>query len=310
MKPKSNRKILPPAEDELTGALLAEHARLGKKTDEELVQTILLNTVDAPVELARFAPAPPPKFSRGEWLKVAAIVTIIASAAVFLLNRRPGSASAPPPQASQTGRQQETFHLVVKYVEPTQTDRESGAKNSSKSRKRIAARPGARIDVPSEIAANQSGVIQSVKIAQSDFSPPPAEFGHSLEEFPEAVRAVRSSFTLAANETSTSENGGKIVTYRGDVLLRHDQFILEASSLTLNKSGEMPLLIARGVTLIHRDGRYRAESESVVFDPALGELVAHGLTRLVENGVERDTENERTGVPVVFSVDGQVRKGR
>jgi hypothetical protein len=286
MNPEFHSKDLPPAEDRLTDALLAEHARLGRDPDEELISNILLNTVDAPVEISQYVPSVPPRFSMGEWAKVAAAVAAIVSIGAFALSRL-GSGDRNPTVAE---RQEDTFHLVVNYVESPKGDE---AEPKIDRKLFVSARPGSTRFVP--VAVGSSGKVPSIEIAENELSPPANQFGKSIEDFPDLPN-VTSSFRLASNDTT--ETRDKVI-YSGDVVLSHSKFVLKADSLAIDKSGgsgDVPVLKALNATLTHRRGSYETVADAISYNPLSGEIVAKGVMRLCRKGIEQPLINRASTV--------------
>ena len=289
MNTDHDSKDLSPSQDRLTDALLTEHARLGKEPDKELVTNILLNTVNAPVEFSQYQRTARASLTRGEWTKVAAIVIGIVSIGAIALNYGPG-----PKVAKETHRQEETFHLVVKYVE---SDREKVGSRPVV-QKVLLSEPGTARDLPVAVETFGGG-INSIEIAETDLSAPSHEFGHSLDQLP-TVSSVRSTFTLAANVTTPASRSNSVI-YSGNVILSHRDFILKADSLVMEKSSETPMLKALNATLEHRDGNYKTTADSITFDPSSEELVAQGVTRLTRRGADQNLAND--AAIVVFEGD-------
>ena len=303
MNPESEEPTAPltDAQDRLTDALLAEHARLGKSADDELVSTILLNTVNAPTDISKFnsvpAPAPVPSpqsaagFGWGDWAKVAAIVIAIVGTGLFFLNQNPSQ-----PVATKPVRNQETFHLVVKYVENPDSATQP---NRTPKKVLFSTTPGNPRALPIEI--KQTGSIESFHIAETDLPAPSTQFDPSIKNLPD-VTSVRSTFTLASNETRAE---GDKVFYKGEVQVSNSEFTLNADSLVLDKSGnDVPVLTARNATLSHKGGIYESVADLISFHPDSGKLIATGVRKLVNKG--KPQEIDQSPVTVVFDSDKAV----
>ncbi|MDF1755667.1 MAG: hypothetical protein P1U89_22955 [Verrucomicrobiales bacterium] len=292
MNSDSHSKDLSPAQDRLTEALLEEHSRLGTGSDEDLVAKILLQTVDAPSNVTPITMAPKQRFGWKDWSKVAAAVIGIVSLVAFGLNQM----SSGPAVAKNGERQEETFHLVVKYVETPRGEAITPAENR---KILVSAHPGEKKFSP--VTVGNSGGVPAFDLDALDLSPPTTDFGQSIKSLP-PVSIVSSTFKLASNETTTS--GSKVI-YSGDVELSHSDFILQADSLVIDRSGyagDVPLLKALNGVLTHRTGVYETEADSISFDPSNGELIARGIQRLLSRGEEQVIVNR--AAMVVFENDG------
>lgn len=286
MKSDSNSPDLNPAQDRLADSLLAEHARLGTGRDEELVANVLLKTVAVESNVTRFSPAPKESVGLADWAKIAAAVVVIASLGALLLNQFSSGNNL----VKKEQRQEETFHLVVDYIETT-----TGADVENKADRKVlvTAQPGTNRFLP--VNPGIAPVATPAVSGDVDLAPPETTFAMSIDEFPE----VSSSFKLASNDTTST--GGKVI-YSGEVVLDHDSFVLTADSLVMDRSaGEVPVLKALNATLSHRDGSYETEADAISFDPSNGELVARGVHRLISKGIEQTMVN-RAAV-VVFEGD-------
>ena len=267
--------------DQVTEALLEEHARLGTGRDEELVAAVLSETIEASRKVVPFAPQPkPPASSVGDWIKVAAIVVAFVGSAVFLLSRSPRETAN-----SGAERTQETFHFVIKVVDPTK----SGSETAPKKKLRSGVAGPSRESLPVAIGHTGPGV-DGLELAEADLSPPGQQFGQSIEDLP-AIASMRASFMVASNETAKVNDR---VTYSGDVVLNHEEFTLQADSLVMEKEDEkdeIPVLSAKNARLIHREGVYETTARSIFFDPETGELVASGVSQLLRHGSEQPVED-------------------
>ena len=108
MNSESNSKDLNSSSDQLTDALLAEHARLGTGSDADLVKEILLKTIDAPIDISQYTPAESKSFGLAEWAKVAAAVVAILGLGALALNQM----STGPEIADRDQRTEETNQVV------------------------------------------------------------------------------------------------------------------------------------------------------------------------------------------------------
>ncbi len=297
MNPDSHSKDLNPAQDRLMDALLAEDARLGKGRDQELINSILLNTVNAPVDITRHQPfARPPIFTTADWLKMAAAVFAIASLSVVWLNK----SGAGKTQASP--KQKEIF-FVVNYLD----DHQAGPAQPRVDRKvLLSAAPGEKRFLP--VTSNVTKSVSTFEFAQIDLAPPSTEFGPSINDL-SFLSANKTSFKVAANAT-THTTEGKVV-YSGDVKLKHNDFELTADSLVMDKPGdssEVPLFKALNATLVQRTGAYQTAADAISFDPVSGELVAKGVHHLLDHGVEQVLENQ--ALIVVFNANQYIIEER
>lgn len=277
MNSKSDSRDLSPVQDRLTDALLAEHARLGEEPDNELVANILLNTVDAPVEISRHLKPSRPAFGLADWAKVAAaVVAILAIGTVFLMTSNSG-----PDQAGSNPRggerAEQVFHLVI------QTEsRPSDEKKAGSSPFLVSTKPGSKKVLPVDFHDSTSGRFPDFDMELAELSPPGHQFGQSIDELPQ-INSVRSTFSLASNASTDTE--GKII-YSGNVILKHQDFVIHADSLVMERSTGSPMLKALNARINHGSGDCIAEASTVVFDPAREELVANGVNRLLRHGVE------------------------
>lgn len=276
MNPEDNYHIPDSPQDRITDALLSEHARLGRRRDEELVANILRNTVNAPVEISQYTPAPKEIFKFRDWARVAAAVAVITVLGIVVLNQFDSGEST----LSNGNRQEETFHLVVKYEEVV-----VGKEKAPANRKvLVSSHPGVNKFLP--VASATNGSVAPFEMADVDLGPPEARFDGSITNLPE----VGSSFKLACNDSTST--GGKVI-YSGEVVLDHDHFVLEADSLVIDRSaGPVPVLKALNGILTHREGTYQTEADAISFDPSTGELIARGVHRLFAGGIQQDIVNQ------------------
>jgi len=299
MNSESHSKDLDPARDRLMDALLAEDARLGQGRDEELIASILLNTVKAPVDISRHQPvARPPVFTMTDWLKTAAAVIAIASVIAIGLTR-PGTGkthtqTTPPPK--------EVF-FVVNFSE-TAPDGQVQMRVDRKVL--LSASPGEKRFLP--VTSDLTKSAPTFEFADTDLAPPSTEFGPSISDL-SFLSANKTSFKVVASSTTQGAEGR--VIYSGDVKLKHHDFELTADSLVMDKPGEsseVPIFKALNATLVQRTGAYQTAADAISFDPVSGELVARGVHRLVDHGVEKVIDNQ--SAIIVFNADEYIIEER
>ena len=243
--------------DALIDALLVEHARLGQGDDEAMLKAIRLRTVDQPapsrvVELVAHDGQAPARrrVSRGEWLKIAAVVAVSLSVLGILLSQSQvgGKSSSDPTRNEQTFQLVSRPHVTVAFPDPTPRTGELLSTARPVGEISLPALPGAGTPEEIVLRAEFSNIATTVSDPVSDELL--AEFSISAEKL----------YALPSDR----------LVYEGKVVLRHPEFTLEADRLELEASDENT-----------RVGTFLAEGANVTIEKSLptGETeVAHGTS--------------------------------
>ncbi len=237
----------------LTDSLLREHARLGTEEDTTLVNAIIANTTAAtPADTAPIVPAQP-RFGALNWTVVVGSAAAAVGLCLLALNQFSFE--------TKESRHSDTFHFVVKTVEPA-----SSEQVKVKTKKPLQA--GAHRPFQGELTpvSGDSEALASVELKQdnlasvSDFSPKPSELPN---------RATRmESVTISADNTS---HRGEHMNYTGNVLMVHEEFTLAARELEVSVDKSTGILTAKGQSEITlRNG------EVVTIDPKKEQLILTG----------------------------------
>lgn len=260
MNPETDQDEYSPvsADERWIDAALSEHARLGHRSDEELVFRILQETVH------RGDRVRPVRAATRDWKPfVVAAGSVAASVAValFVISQRGPSSSE---------RRSDELRFVVRVASPET----NAANTTSGTPPRVAAiRHTGPIEVntPASPTAPVSPVLAAGQLEWV------TEFGPSFSPLPRtALRGERLRISADRGESS-----GSGMVYEGDVLVEHDLFRIEASRVKLPASGatEAPLL-AYHVRVEQPKSDCVAEAETLRFDPTTGRLVLTGVTRV------------------------------
>lgn len=295
MKSDSNDKELKTADDLVMDALLREHARLENRSDKELVDSILGQTVNAPVAVAnppQVVASNPARLGIGEWVKLVAVVAVTAFVGVLLLN----SFKTPVQVAEVKGRRQDVFHVVVVQSSV------SADSNQLPLRRRVEL---SQLDSNTLKPLNENGdtyELEIVELAVTGVNAPTmqSDFAASVD-VNAFTKVTKPSFTVVSN---TIEKHGDKVIYSGDVVLKHKMFTLEADSIVMAANNEQRSAIsAINAKITHSRVTYECVTDSVTFDPASGEMVARGVSKLVHTGVEKMVVKESVVVFKDANVD-------
>ncbi len=275
-----NDKDLSPAQDRLADALLAEHARLGRGDDEQLISAILAQTVQAPATgsaspsddvVLPMQPLPQPAMRWTDFAKMAAVVAVCVGACVLGLQRF----QTAQPTMVQEQRQEHVFQLVV-----ADGDAQPAAPRIERKVLIVADRDAEAAGTDIHAEAGGAAISQLAIAEHGDLDMPIAQFERSLESLP-AVADRETTFMLASDDTVETTDDKLI--YSGNVVLTHAQFTLTADSLVIDQAAATPVLKALNAKVQHRDGGYRGSAETVSFVPSTGELSARGVTELVDS---------------------------
>jgi lipopolysaccharide export system protein LptA len=226
-----------------------------------------------------------------------AVIAIASLGAIWLTKSGAGKT-----QAQAFPKQKEIFFVVNIQDTP-----QAGLAQPRVDRKvLLSAAPGEKRFLP--VASNVTKSISTIEFAEIDLTPPATEFGPSIDDL-SFLSANKASFKVAANAT-THTTEGKVI-YSGDVKLKHNDFELTADSMVMDKPGDssgVPLFKALNATLVQRTGAYQTAADAISFDPVSGELVAKGVQRLVDHGVEKVLESQ--AAIIVFNANSYIIEER
>lgn len=262
------------ADDILTDALLSEHARLGGEgSDEALVNEILLNTVRAPIEVdfatVKNPPRPSHRMNFADWAKVAAIVLVIGFLGVLLLNQFNTDGSNLT-SVEDDARTEDVFHVVIKSAPKADTV-DQAPKTMAQRKIELSHTKPVMGGNSYQIAITE---IPALLPGEDNFEQSMVLVDNAPIELP--------SFTLAANDTVKTKDK---VIYSGEVLLTHQDFVIEADSVAMGTStSEKGLIKALNANLVCANHAIETRAESISYDPVSGTLVARGIREFLKDG--------------------------
>ena len=275
------------ADERWIDAALSEHARLGRDgADEEMILRILSETVHRPSPSVQ---RPHARSSRFFSLPFTASAFAAAAAFGILLA---GLASL---RTSSKVRQSEELRFVVHLPTPLSvTERAPAA-------------------IPEAVIASRLVTLQPagfhLAITPSDsFASPNSpeivtEFGPTFTDWPRDTSRDE-KLRIVADQRDSSPDGQ---SFRGDVVVVHDQFRIEADVVEVAISGgdlltrKTPLL-ARRVRVSQPGVGCEAEAEILSYDPVTEALVLTGVSRVTTERGELDHFNP--GDRLVISPSG------
>ena len=253
------------ADERWIDAALREHARLGRDgQDEELILRILRETVHRPAPSPR--PAPVLRDRRLLFAVGAAAAAVVVLTLIVL--PRPGTAPGT--------RHSDELRFVVRIAAPSSSPASAPASPTASPRPAAAPSRGELAIVAPETPARHSpggSVPGDLELI--------TEFGPTFTSLPrQTVRKESLRITADRGETTPGE-----VTYRGNVIVEHEQFRIEADAVRVPAPGEGAVdpaapLQASGVRVVQPHIPCTAEARSLRFDPRDGTLVLTGVTRV------------------------------
>ncbi len=265
MNPESTPTNFAPvsADERWIDAALSEHARLGKGDDEELVFRILQETVH------RRDPARTPKTVLGDrrlfFIATGSIAASVALALVMLSRQSPAPSE----------RRSDELRFVIRVASPEST----GATAVNTPPRAAVTRHTGPLALTNPAPA-PSAPAAAPTLATSAFEWV-TEFGPSFAPLPRAaLRGERLRITADRSESTPSG-----LRYEGDVLVEHDSFRIEATRVNLPDAGtvsgdDKAALLAYQVRVARPADDCFAEAAELRFEPATGELVLTGITRV------------------------------
>lgn len=278
------------ADERWIDAALSEHARLGREgADEEMILRILSETVHRPAPATRVKSSGTgrPAFARRLPLATASLAA--AAALVLLLA---GLASL---KTSPGTRHSEELRFIVQFSKPQpalQALPEATPKVAGDARLVTLPPVGFHLAAPSQDSPALPGSLEIV-----------TEFGPTFAELPREVLRDE-SLRIAADERDTTSTGE---TFRGDVVVEHDRFRIEAAQVEVASAGESPpfenaSLLARRVRVVQPLAGCEAEADFLRYDPLTDTLVLTGVARVTT--VRGDLGHFKAGDRLVISPTG------
>lgn len=251
--PDSDHQVEPG--ERFIDAAIHEHARNGGDSDDELVHRILSETVNK--SALKVSPKGPRLDRQTLFVGSAAVAALLALTVLIL-----SSLSFSP----ERGTDEFFFSTDVRHVGTIDDPLLSGLQK----RVSITAQP---FDGPIDPVASSMQLDTIELSAGSDlqFIEP---FSPSLKTFPTRSERQR-SFRVSADEIDRS---GSSIYYTGNVVIEHDEFRIEAGSVTVHRDGsDRPQILATTVSVEQPTASRSVSARSMTFDPVAVEMRLAGV---------------------------------
>ncbi|HRQ87990.1 MAG TPA: hypothetical protein PLA50_04285 [Bacteroidia bacterium] len=262
----SDNPFGPASPDErLVDAALSEHARLGRERhDDELVLRILAETVHRP----QTVPSPALRSARRLPMPAIPMIGTIAALLALLLAALSSLPTAKAPQ--------QRFSDEVRFVVHIQEPQASATPQPGSTPVASVLPASGPIGVPTWQVSGLPRPAGLPTIARVDVERYPS-VGTALDALPH--RSLRSEdLRITADRGQQSEQG---LVYEGQVVIEHRDFRIEAVRAQIPSSPSADAtLLANGVRVVQPSSQCVAEAEALHFDPAKGELVLTGVSRM------------------------------